>query len=346
MIFSNKILLFESILRLDDTLDNKYFLTITRNLLEHLKKIGYLKNKGSRSIKKDTLVSFLRHLGHKNHSLRYLYGKIKKFQESRFVQSHNADFITLKPKTEYEGTDYYISSFTESEKFTFNQFKKKAIEFLYSKPIYLNRSNRKEKFLYFTSQRKIAETLGLSQSTISKTCKSHLKLYAFKYISRGYKRWDNAKEYLLGSNGVVSSQYGIVTNHDDGKYYVVKLQGSKLVNNFGAHYRYKNHKSKKSYRGKLKNHQAVNKISNNLVSTFDGKTEIYIRINRLHESFHRSTETDYLYLLSRAKTTAKFHTVGTINTQLKSVIEQNNVRNQQYKNIKKNPTLFNMAQLK
>ena len=84
-------MIYESILDSNDNEDliNKYLLTISRNLLFHLRKSKIAK-KNSNSIKKSTIIKFLKIIGYKNHSLKYINNLLNQFQLSSYIKAYNS----------------------------------------------------------------------------------------------------------------------------------------------------------------------------------------------------------------------------------------------------------------
>jgi len=318
-------MIYESILdsNNDEDLINKYLLTISRNLLFHLRKKGIAK-KHSNTIKKSTLIKFLKLIGYKNHSLKYINKLLNQFQLSSYIKSYNRDFITIKPKYDYENSDtiYLSYEIKDIKKFTFNIFKKEVIEFLYTRPNIksFQKLNKYGSFINFTSQQKISKTLNISQSVVSQQTKGIDKIYSFKRLTEynELKSWEDAKQKLKYFNTIKRGRYSIVSHYHEKKtiqqFYIIRLEGSRLVKiDDKIYFKYKNNKQYSSLRGELKlnvsakyKYQVISDISKNkqIVTLSSGKEKTYICKGQLREGtsinydkFGNSNNlNDYFYL--------------------------------------------------
>jgi len=307
-----------------EKLENKYLITIIRNLIFHLRK-NRVMNKNSNSIRKENLIKFLKIIGYKNYSSLKINKLLNDFCLSIYVKSYDTEYIAIKDKYSYESLEkeYLVYEYDiKNEKFTFSKFKQEVIEFLYSKPSIINtETNKHKQFINFTTQKKVAEKLNISQETVSQRTKNINKLYAFKIISnKNYIRtWEEAVGIIKFLSETNPGRYSIVTDYKNTKvgrftkkgnnvkiYHIIKLEGSRLAIVNKEYKRYKNNKKFKSIRGKLKikksnkyNSQIITEVANNRIGIHDGKQKrlIYSHLLRVGTSSNSDgTFNDYFYL--------------------------------------------------
>lgn len=293
--------MFESILCSNDNekLENKYLVTVIRNII-----------KDSDTINIKYLIKNLKQIGYKNHSYIYINKFLDKFKISSYIKSYNNDSITLHSKNNYEKKANYLTYKIETNnKFTFNIFKKEAICFLYSKPSIVHKKKMSDTIAY-TTQGKISKHLNLSQSAISKHTKGMNKVYAFKKVKSGFKKWEDAKIFLINANNEFRNRYSIISDYEGGtkrcyKYDVIVMSGSILVRDEKIKYKsYINNKpifkSKVKKTTKSKYTYSVldkDKKDDRIINVFGIKTKIKLKYNKLHECVYDSNNS-YMYMYS------------------------------------------------
>ena len=320
------IMIHESILDSDhnESLVNKYLLTISRSILYFLRK-NRIAKKNSISIRKETLVAFLRTIGYKNHSTKYINNLLYNFERSSYVKGFDPQYIALKGKFDYEQREKNYFSYTvnmkeRNHKFTFTTFKQEAIEFLYSRPNIIENTTvmNYSGFINFTSQLAIASCLNIDQSVVSTRTKNFGKIYALKLVNpgKGTKTWGSAVKLLNECNQHAVGRYMIMTVYEKdiiSHYNILKIDGSKLAKKNDNLINYKLNKKSSPLRGRIKtsykkkaNFQQITSVTDKSI-ILDGSKTVKVCKNILHEGRNTLGElgTDYYYLYSNELNVSK-----------------------------------------
>jgi hypothetical protein len=123
-------------------------------------------------------------------------------------------------------------------KFLFGDFKKKATELVYADPQAVDKDSKKFRHISFTTQSKVAKTLGLSPATVSRITKSLPKVFQFELalVTRNY---DDAVKavYFHRTKCKIVRQLGRDKTTEE--FLVYRLVGSKLCNSHILWFKYK-----------------------------------------------------------------------------------------------------------
>jgi hypothetical protein len=166
----------------DEKLFNKYIYSIIQSSINLYKHAGLIKQ-GSLSIDKERVYKFFRALNYNNLNKKGFETVLKNFEKSKYYKRSNKDKIELSSINSIYSDDTIFHSRTlhKNKKFTINDYKKLAIEILFSSPVLENKATPIE---YTTTLKKIGELVGLKPCTINYHTRKFLKLIKYQFITK------------------------------------------------------------------------------------------------------------------------------------------------------------------
>lgn len=232
----------ESIVKSNEDNISKYLITVSISLMKYLKQGEFCdpqrnwKKRHSRFIRITELKEYLKALGYKNISNKWLNEQLQIFYKSKFVQSYNSYGYTIAKRSEiFDNHSIYIQCMVNnpnSDRFKtmkFKDFIKTSAEFLYGIPqkTYIEKNN-KQGSVQPIGQTLVSDYLGISQARLAQITKNNRKVFIFSEVDN--KEYHASKYF---KNGYVVSVNNL--GEDEGeykekKYY--KLLGTKLLTSF------------------------------------------------------------------------------------------------------------------
>lgn len=216
---------------------HKYLYTMVQASLNLYKYAGLIKQ-GSLSIDKSRIQYVLKFINYHKYSEKEFSTIIDNFCKTGFVKRFNTDKIELIPSSElYEGTTiYHALTLHKNKRFTVNDFKKLAIELLFSAPTF---EDQKNAIQYTTTLKRIGKALDLKPCTINYHTRGYLKMVKYQFITKEehlYLKNKRIEDPSFPYSFIVYTNQKALWYNEDGEFqkndeYYLTPVGSKLFTN-------------------------------------------------------------------------------------------------------------------